>query len=151
MNVAHLNEGDFKQGVQWGRVVLFLFYSVHSQPCNDQPSLFSLLSPHATLPQHFRLHDGKSGTILPSIGMTVSLSPPTDKASWQKMWRLLEQNHTRDWIGFGMKERQTWKQSWSWPLISSLSCWMMVVELFLRTSFCWLEDNKGLSLVLSYD
>lgn len=42
--------------------------------------------------------------------------------------------------GYSM-EKPAWKQSWSWPRISSRSCCAVLVELFLRTSFCWLENN----------
>lgn len=37
--------------------------------------------------------------------------------------------------------QSTWKQSWSWPRIRSRSCCVVLVELFLRTSFCWLKNN----------
>lgn len=52
----------------------------------------------------------------------------------------------------------TWKQSWSWPRISNRSCCVVLVELFLRTSFCWLKnigscwlwDNSSCAVVSIY-
>ena len=36
----------------------------------------------------------------------------------------------------------TWKQSWSWPLISRRSCWATLEELLRSTSFCCLTQTQ---------